>query len=106
MLANPPGLRRPYYAYLIELYSPLGGSKHQAQFYLGIARDYLARLAQHRLGKGAKMLKFAAEREIRFEVVKVWEFTTYYEARAFESWAKRSVKNHRRLLAMPTGERI
>jgi predicted GIY-YIG superfamily endonuclease len=86
------------FAYLIRLERPIGSARHSAQFYLGIARCWLNRYRQHRAGCGAKMLAAAAVRGICFAIVRLWVFGSYAAARSFEVWAKRSVKNHHRLL--------
>ena len=88
----------PWSAYLIHLDRPLGTIKHHAQFYLGITQDYPARFAQHQSGRGSKILAHAARNGIPFNLIRLWQFDTYQEARGFELWAKRQVKNHRKLL--------
>lgn len=89
-----------YYAYLIELSHPLGSHRHTARYYLGIARDVAARLAQHQAGQGSKMLAAAVRRAIAFSVVRWWRFPNRRAAAAFEEWAKKSIKNHRLLLSL------
>lgn len=93
--------RRTWYAYLIRLDRPLGGQRHKASFYLGIANDWMKRYELHCKGKGAKMLACAVARGIPFSVVKLWEYPSYGLAREFELWAKLTLKNHKRLLHLP-----
>ena len=93
-------LWRVFYAYLIKLERPLGNRCFKrARYYLGVAVDWSKRLEVHRSGNGAKMLKFAAEHGIGFEVIKLWAFSSWSIALEFERWVKRSVKDHARLLA-------
>lgn len=44
-----------------------------AQHYLGSARNVDARIAHHRAGSGAKILKAANEHGITWNVVRTWE---------------------------------
>ena len=59
--------------YLIHMFGLLGSDKHSANHYLGYATDVTERLRLHRAGLGARMLEVAAERGIRFEVVRIWQ---------------------------------
>lgn len=92
---------RIWYAYLIRLDRPLGGQKHKARFYLGIAVNWRDRFIQHCRKQGAKMLKAAVEKGIPFRLVRVWQFDSARRASSFETWGKHSVKNHRKLLRLP-----
>lgn len=78
------------FLYLIKLSSPLGSERHQAEYYIGISRDWEQRLAEHRRGVGAKMLAFATQKDIKFSVIRVWQFSSYQEARDFEVYAKKA----------------
>jgi predicted GIY-YIG superfamily endonuclease len=89
-----------YFVYLIQLSQPLGRDKHQARFYLGIAKDWKYRYIQHLLGHGSKMLAYAKSQGIRFLVVAVWKLIDFHSARLFEKWAETSNKKHSRLLGM------
>lgn len=60
------------WCYLIHLVQPLGSERKMAQHYIGTAIDVVARLTQHRAGRGARMLAVAAERGIGFDVVRLW----------------------------------
>lgn len=82
--------------YLIELSRPLGNERHQARFYLGYCGEarVLQRLAEHRAGKGARMLKAANERGIGYTIIRTWPGGDRRLERRFKAR-----KNHRRLLA-------
>ena len=71
--------------YVVRLERPIGNpaSRHgSAQFYVGwTERDPEARLAEHRAGRGAKMLAAAAERGIRFDLVMTLPGTRRLERR-------------------------
>ena len=55
--------------YLIHLARPY----HHARHYLGYTSNLTNRLAQHRSGTGAKLLKAVRKAGISFEVVRTWE---------------------------------
>ncbi len=57
------------FVYIIELDAPLGSAKHQARYYVGWALSIEARLAEHRSGNGAAMLRAANERGIGYRIV-------------------------------------
>jgi putative endonuclease len=81
--------------YLIELARPLGTDRHQARFYVGFCGEnrLLQRLAEHKAGRGAAMLRAANERGIHYDVIMTWPGGT----RKLERTFKRR-KCHRRLL--------
>lgn len=81
------------YVYLIQLASPLGGERHKAQFYLGSAGDLNKRLAQHRAGTGAAMLRAANQKGIEYQIIKSIRLPTIAAARALEKRLKRRQKN-------------
>jgi putative endonuclease len=87
-----------HYAYLIELAKPLGNDTHSARYYLGITDNLEARLKLHRSGQGSKFLAAATAKGIDFEIVRSWVFSDKATAKLFEQKAKRSLKNHSRLL--------
>jgi predicted GIY-YIG superfamily endonuclease len=45
---------------------------NRPQHYLGYAKNLPKRLAQHRLGKGARLTEVITQAGIRFEVARVW----------------------------------
>lgn len=57
--------------YILKMSAPLGNENHQAQYYIGWARDLEARLHFHRTGRGAAFTRAAAQQGIEMEVV-VW----------------------------------
>lgn len=59
--------------YLLHFDKPLGNAKHQAQHYIGFAKDLPKRLEAHHAGKGAAITKALIERGGTFECVRVWE---------------------------------
>ena len=67
------GARRPQgIVYVIELSAPLGNltnRRAQCRYYVGWALDPEARLAEHRAGRGAKLLAAAVERGIDFHII-------------------------------------
>lgn len=66
--------------YLLHFAQPIS-PQHTTQHYLGYcSSDRLAeRLAQHRAGRGARLTQVAAERNITFDCVRVWQGTRTYE---------------------------
>lgn len=58
------------YVYIIELEQALGNARHSARFYVGYTtRTPQKRLATHRAGKGAAMLREANRRGIAYKIV-------------------------------------
>jgi predicted GIY-YIG superfamily endonuclease len=55
--------------YLIHLAQPY----HHARHYLGCTHDLTNRLAMHRKGTGAKLLRAVSRAGIPFEVVRTWD---------------------------------
>ncbi|OLP19852.1 hypothetical protein BST81_03375 [Leptolyngbya sp. 'hensonii'] len=85
---------------MIHLSWPLGNDRHQAQFYLGSTDNLERRLAEHRSGTGARMLKAANERGIAYCVIRTLITPTLQDARQVERRLK-ARKNHRELLNRP-----
>lgn len=59
--------------YLYHLSAPLGNERHQAQHYVGSARDLGARDAMHRRGRGSHFTRAAVERGITLTLARVWD---------------------------------
>src|SRR5260370_19461090 len=55
--------------YLIHLERPY----HHARHYLGCTHDLMHRLAEHRKGTGAKLLRAVGRAGIPFDVVRTWD---------------------------------
>ena len=55
--------------YLLHFSRPL----HHARHYLGSTSDLDARLAQHRAGRGARLLEVVIGLGITFEVTRTWD---------------------------------
>lgn len=69
---DPPiRLRLMETVYLIHLSQPLS-PKHTCQHYIGYSTIFEHRIRLHKRGKGSKLLKAAKERNISWEVVRVW----------------------------------
>lgn len=66
------------YVYLLHFASPISES-HTAQHYLGFAENLPARIAAHRHGTGSRFCQVAKEREIEFEVARIWEGDRHLE---------------------------
>ena len=63
------------HVYLVCFESAIGDSanpKGSASHYLGWAEDVDARMAEHRAGRGARVLAACVEQGIAFEVVRTW----------------------------------
>jgi hypothetical protein len=62
--------------YLIHFHECIGdpdNPRGQAQHYIGFAENDLdGRLAEHRSGRGASITAFLAEKDIGFDLVRVW----------------------------------
>lgn len=58
--------------YLLHLDSPLGNERHQAQHYVGWARNIQLRLKTHAAGRGSHFTRAAVERGIGWRVARVW----------------------------------
>lgn len=56
--------------YLLHFDSPIGG---RASHYLGYAKNVNARVSHHREGTGARLTQVANERNINFEIARIWE---------------------------------
>jgi predicted GIY-YIG superfamily endonuclease len=52
------------YVYVLELSRPLGNENHAARYYIGWAKQFEARLAYHRTGRGATFTRRAVEQGI------------------------------------------
>lgn len=83
--------------YLLKLSKPLGNEKHSAQYYLGSCKNLEDRLQKHRSGNGAAFLKAAKEKNITFNLIRVWHTDTLEDARLKEVQLKRR-KNHKHLV--------
>lgn len=72
---NPPTNEGVGSVYILQFSKPLGGQKHQARYYIGYCKFATAdaRLADHRVGKGAAITKAANARQIRYDIVCVLE---------------------------------
>ncbi len=57
--------------YILQFERPLGTALHSAQYYIGYCEDNRLeqRLAEHRMGRGAAMTRFAVANQIDFYVV-------------------------------------
>ena len=76
------------YVYVIRLAQPLGNPANmraRARFYVGWALDPKARLAEHRAGRGAKMLAAAVERGITFRIICTVPGTRRFERKVKDS---------------------
>jgi predicted GIY-YIG superfamily endonuclease len=70
MTTSPHG-----YVYLVCFESPIGDladPKGAAGHYLGWADDMAARMAEHRAGRGARILAACVRQGIAFDVVRTW----------------------------------
>lgn len=63
--------------YLIHFDQPFGHAQH----YLGWARDVEARIAHHRNGSGANLLRHVNEAGITWQVVRTWPNMTKNDER-------------------------
>lgn len=57
------------YVYVLRFEKPLGSAKHQAQTYIGWAKDVDLRISQHRAGQGAAITRAAAQQGIHMEPI-------------------------------------
>ncbi len=67
--------------YLIHFDKPY----HHAQHYLGYADDVKKRIARHRRGNGAKLLKVLKDNGIKWKVVRIWDGDRSLERR-LKNW--------------------
>lgn len=67
--------------YLIHLSRNLNGARH----YLGFSTNVAARLERHKAGRGAPLLKAAAEKKIPFRVVRTWRKRDGYFEQALKA---------------------
>jgi predicted GIY-YIG superfamily endonuclease len=67
--------------YLLHFAAPIAPGRHTCQHYLGVADDLERRIAEHRAGRGSRLCEVAKERNISFEVVRVWEGSRKLERR-------------------------
>lgn len=58
-----------YTVYLIHFHSKVSD---RAQHYLGITKNLPQRIAEHRAGRGARLLEVCKERGIDISVVRIW----------------------------------
>jgi predicted GIY-YIG superfamily endonuclease len=59
------------YVYLLHFQRPIS-QHHTCQHYVGYTTNLPARIQSHRLGFAARLTAVAKERQISFEVVRVW----------------------------------
>lgn len=59
---------------------------HHARHYVGYTKDIDQRLAQHKAGRGARLMQVITEAGIGFQVAKIWKSKT----RKFERYIKNS----------------
>jgi hypothetical protein len=64
---------------LLHFDSPLGNERHQAQHYIGSAKDLNQRLTLHRKGQGSRICAALFERGIGFECVRTWKGGRQFE---------------------------
>jgi len=83
VLLTPPPVA--YFVYLLHFHSRY----YHAGHYTGMTCNLDARLALHRSGRGAKLMKAIADAGITFEVAALWKLPTYEEARELERRLKR-----------------
>ena len=88
------------HVYLIHLDKPLCHARH----YLGYTalESVNDRLARHKRGDGAKMLRAANEQGIAYQIVRTWTCTTIQEAKELERRLKHQ-KNAGRLCPVCQG---
>jgi len=61
---------------------------HHAAHYTGATCNLSARLALHRAGRGARLLKAVVAAGINFDLARLWKFPTWQEAREWERHIK------------------
>jgi hypothetical protein len=83
------------WVYLLHFAKPIAPGRHTCQHYLGSAIDVDARLNEHLAGNGARLCQVANEREIDYQVVRVWQ-TEPGQARQLE----RKLKNRKNAPAL------
>lgn len=74
-----------FFVYLLHFHSRYFHAGH----YTGMTANLDARLALHRAGHGAKLMKAITSAGITFEVARLWKCATYEEARELERKLKR-----------------
>jgi hypothetical protein len=57
--------------YLLHFSQPIAPG-HPCQHYIGFANDPWMRLEEHRAGRGARLCQVALERNIGFDLVRLW----------------------------------
>ena len=70
--------------YLLHFHLPFKHAKHYIGFVKGELQDVDTRLALHRSGDGARLLRAVTAAGIGFDLVRTWEDKT----RSFERWLK------------------
>lgn len=55
--------------YLVHLSQPISHARH----YIGWASDTTVRLSEHRAGRGSRLLAAANQRDVGYEVTRVWD---------------------------------
>jgi predicted GIY-YIG superfamily endonuclease len=81
-LLTPP---HSYFVYLLHFHRRY----YHAGHYTGMTTCLDARLALHRSGHGARLMKAVVGAGITFEVARLWQVATYEEARDLERTLKR-----------------
>lgn len=66
--------------YLLHFYSRINPDR-PCQHYIGYAEDALERLKEHRAGRGARLTQVANERNIGYEIVRIWTGNRKFERR-------------------------
>lgn len=61
---------------------------HHAGHYTGFTCNLAARLALHKAGRGARLMKAVVNAGISFELGRLWKFPTWQEAREWERHIK------------------
>jgi predicted GIY-YIG superfamily endonuclease len=82
VLLTPP---HHYFVYLLHFHCRY----YHAGHYTGMTACLDARLALHRSGHGARLMKAVVSAGITFEVARLWQVATYEEARELERALKR-----------------
>ena len=86
---------RSAWVYLIHFTEPLITGRRSCQHYLGSTVSFDRRMADHRAGRGARLLQLVNAAGIAWSVVRTWE-TTSDKRYALERELKRQ-RNHKKL---------
>ena len=74
------------YVYLLHFEQPIS-PVHTCQHYIGFAENLPARIQLHEIGRGARLTAVAKERQIGFQVVRIWRG---------DRWLERKLKDQKR----------